>query len=128
MKNTVIFQAFFDHLHSAGLGYPIAWPDVDFTPPATGVWLEVLLFPNQPIDPTLSDSRVIPRGFFQVMACARKGEGVLPVTAAAESVMDAFPKLSGISGLLRVYRQPYLMEPMYEDNRTTVPVTIPYST
>jgi hypothetical protein len=64
--NSDIIQAFFTQLNDAALGYDIAWPNVDFTPPATGIWLEVSHFPNRGIDTTLSSQSVIRQGLFQV--------------------------------------------------------------
>lgn len=125
--NSAIFQALSTTLNASGLGYPVAWPGVDFTPPATGVWLEVLFFPNQPLDPTLSSAGIIPRGFLQIEACTRPGGGIQSAQEAAEAVLAVFPKLTSISGLVRVYQTPYAAAPLVDGDRISVPVTISYS-
>ena len=125
--NAAIFDALNQALQGAGLGYPIAWPGVNFTPPPTGPWLEVSFFPNTPLDPTLSGAGTIPRGLYQVAACVRPGAGVGPAHALAAQVLGAFPRMTGISGLVRIYRAPYQSAPLIEDNRIAVAVTIPYS-
>ena len=126
--NTQIQSALYDILIAANLGYPIAYPGIDFTPPASGVWLEVTLFPNEGIDSGLGySSTTIPQGIFQVSAVDRPGNGVFPVTNAAQEVQSAFPKGTTIAESVRVQRSPYQMDPIFEGDRLYIPVTIPYS-
>ncbi len=126
--NTEIQSAFYDQLRTAFPNADIAYPGLDFTPPASGVWLEVSFFPNEGIDSGLSyDSTTVPQGLFQVSTVDRPGNGVFPVTNAAQEVQAAFSKGTTISTPVRVQRSPYQMDPIFEGDRVMVPVTIPYS-
>ena len=126
--NQQIQKALNDLLISASLGYDIAWPGLNFTPPESGVWLEVTFLPNRGIDDGLAnDSDVVPQGIYQVMAVTRPGNGLFPVTNAAQSVIDALPKGTNISGLVRVHRHPYQGSAIKDSDRVMIPVTIEYS-
>ena len=126
--NAQIQKALFDLLIAANLGYPTSWPGLDFTAPASGVWLEVSFFPNEGIDDGLGyDSTTIPQGIFQVTAATRPGDGVFPVTNAAQEVQAVFSKGTTISTPVRVQRSPYQMDPIFEGDRMMIPVTITYS-
>lgn len=128
MTNTEIQQGFYDALIDANLGYPIAYPAIDFTPPASGVWLEISFFPNRGIDDLMAnDSQVIPQGMFQVMAVTRPGDGLFPVTNAAQSVMMAMPKGTRLADLVRTNRHPYQSDAVKEGDRVMIPVTLEYS-
>lgn len=112
----------------APLGYPIAWPHINFTPPDTGIWLEVMVFDNDPLQDFLAnDGPVLSTGFLQVTVFDRPGRGSLPADTAAQAVIAALPKGTRIGTSARVNRHPYRMS---EDDTTgdklTVPVTIPY--
>jgi len=126
--NTTIATALFSQLTAASLGYPIAWPGTDFTPPATGIWLEPMVMPNTGIDNGLSAADpTIPQGIFQVGVFDRPGRGVLAVNRAADDVKAAFLKNATITGLVRVQRHPWSFEIQPEDDRLSVIVTIPYT-
>ena len=126
--NQQIQKALNDLLIAASLGYDIAWPGLNFTPPESGVWLEVTFLPNRGIDDGLAnDSDVVPQGIYQVMAVARPGTGLFPVTNAAQSVIDSLPKGTNIAGLVRVHRHPYQGSAIKEGDRVMIPVTIEYS-
>lgn len=51
-NNTDIYNAFAAIVgtYAASKSLPVAWPGINFTPPATGAWLEVAWFPNQTMD------------------------------------------------------------------------------
>ena len=126
--NTTIATALFSQLTAASLGYPIAWPGTDFTPPATGIWLEPMVMPNTGIDNGLSAADpTIPQGIFQVGVFDRPGRGVLAVNRAADDVKAAFLKNATIINLIRVQRHPWSFEIQPEDDRLSVIVTIPYT-
>ena len=126
--NTTIATALFSHLAAASLGYPIAWPGTDFTPPASGIWLEPMVMPNTGIDNGLAptDGKV-PQGLFQVSVFDRPGRGILEVNRAADAVKAAFLKNATITGLVRVQRNPWSFEIQPDGDRLSVIVTIPYS-
>jgi hypothetical protein len=126
--NTQIATALFQQLSAATLGYPIAWPGTDFTPPATGVWLEPMVMPNTGIDNGLAPTDgTVPQGLFQVAVYDRPGRGILAVNRAADEVKAAFLKNATITGLVRVQRNPYSFEIQPDGDRLSVIVTIPYT-
>ena len=126
--NTTIATALFSHLAAASLGYPIAWPGTDFTPPASGIWLEPMVIPNTGIDNGLAATdETVPQGIFQVAVFDRPGRGILAVNRAADEIKAAFLKNATITGLVRVQRNPWSFEIQPDDDRLSVIVTIPYS-
>ena len=126
--NTTIATALFSQLTAAALGYPIAWPGTDFTPPASGIWLEPMVMPNTGIDNGLAPTDgTVPQGLFQVAVYDRPGRGILAVNRAADDVKAAFLKNATITGLVRVQRNPYSFEIQPDGDRLSVIVTIPYS-
>jgi len=126
--NTQIATALFGQLAAASLGYPTAWPGTDFTPPATGVWLEPMVMPNTGIDNGLAPTDgTVPQGLFQVSVFDRPGRGILAVNRAADEVKAAFLKNATITGLVRVQRNPWSFEIQPDGDRLSVIVTIPYT-
>ena len=128
MTNEQIRNALYAMLNNAALGYPIAWPGFNFTPPSTGVWLQVDFFPNEGIDEGMADnSTVIPQGIFQIMVCSRPGEGVASINQAIGEVSAVFGKGSTIVGMVRVRRSPYESDRITQDDRMMIPLTIQYT-
>lgn len=128
ITNNDIQTELFDQLEAANLGYPIAYPGVDFTPPDSGIWLEVSFFPAEPRDDALADDDSIqPQGNYQVAAVTRPGAGIVGLTKAAQAVQDAYPRGQTIIAPVRVSRHPYQMQRIDRDDRMMIPVTIPYS-
>ena len=126
--NTAIATALFSQLTAAALGYPIAWPGTDFTPPASGIWLEPMVIPNTGIDNGLAPTDgTVAQGLFQVAVYDRPGRGILAVNRAADDVKAAFLKNATITGLVRVQRNPWSFEIQPDGDRLSVIVTIPYS-
>lgn len=126
--NNQIKTAFYDLLSAANLGYPISWPGVDFTPPASGYWLEVMFFPNEGLDNGLRYAdTVIPRGLFQVSSVTRPGKGSVGLGSVAEEIRATFPKGTQIVDMVRVIRQPWDMELEPQDDRMMIVVTVEYS-
>ena len=127
MTNSDILNAFNAILSAANLGYPIAWPGVKFTPPATGVWLEVAFFPNTGRQDGLANSaQLTPEGMYQVSCYMRPGSGIDPIEKAASAIRATFPKGRVITGSVRVTRTPYDMSLSQDGDRMAIAVTIPY--
>jgi hypothetical protein len=123
-----IMGAFFQRLSDVNLGYPIAWPGTTFEPPASGVWLEPAVLPNEGLDNGLGpNDEGIAQGICQVMVWTRPGAGMLAVTNAAQMIVTSFPKDLRLVGLLRVQRIPYLTTLETKGESIGVMVTIPYS-
>jgi hypothetical protein len=123
----MIEQAFFERMEAGNYGLPIAYPAVDFTPPNTGLWLEVKVMRNTGLDDGIAfDSGKIEQGMFQINVCGRPNKGVIVLTNKAQDIIGTFPKGSLIGGVY-LNRWPYLMQPIYSDDRVTLPITLPYS-
>ena len=123
-----IMSSFFAQLDAAALGYPIAWPGVPFTPPASGIWLEPAVLPNNGLDNGLAATdEVVEQGLCQVIVWTRPALGMVGVSAAARQVAEVFPKNSSILGLIRVQRSPYMTVIDSESDKVGVLVTVPYS-
>ena len=129
MSQSSIMLAFFSQLNAANTSnYPVAWPGVPFTPPASGIWIEPQVLPNQGLDNGLSASdAVVPQGLAQFIVWTRPGGGMLAVTSAAEALAAAFPKNGILSGLIRIQRAPWLTVLDSEPDKVGVLVTVPYS-
>jgi|GEM_PF-3856050 len=126
--NSQIMQALFSRLTEAELDYTIAWPGLNFTPPDSGIWLEVIFQPNTGIDNGLAaDDGVVPRGLLTIMVMTRPGSGIVGVQQAADSVMAAYPKNATLVGLVRVSRAPQVFDLNMQDDRLGVAVSVEYS-
>lgn len=126
--NNEIYVAAANILEDSALSYPVSYPGVNFTPPPSGVWLEVEFFPNEGIDNGLRYAdTVIPRGIFQVSCVNRPGAGLTDIHAAADQIRALYAKGTTLTGQVRVIRQPYDMELETMDDRLMVVVTVEYS-
>jgi hypothetical protein len=72
-----------------GMGYPVAWENIDFMPP-DAIWLEAQLF-RSGIDRLTTDGAHRRYGIFQVAVMAPMGKGAFPADAVAEAVQAQFP-------------------------------------
>lgn len=125
--NSAIQKAFNDILIAADLGYPIAWPGINFTPPTSGYWLVVSHLPNRGIDDRIAnDGHVSPQGIYQVTVNSRPTSEI-NLREVAESVMAVFPKGTVIDSPIRVTRHPYTTSVQYVDDRMELAVTVEYS-
>lgn len=125
--NSAIQASFNTILSNAALGYQISWPGLNFTPPESGYWLEVMHMPNRGVDDWLAnDSIVSPQGIYQVMVVGRPGSEIA-LRQVAESVQAVFPKGTEIVAPIRVTRHPYTTNVQYMDDRAELAVTIEYS-
>ena len=140
-SNKEIYIALMTRLTAEVTGYPMSRPGGvaydaggnrvtgKFTPPDSGLWLEVEFQPNSDIDNTLgADDEVVPRGMMTVLAMGRPGAGgIIPVVDLAYAVVAAFPKCYQLVDLVRVSRKPYTILMPEEDDRLGVMVTVEYS-
>lgn len=115
-----------DHLVALGSPLPIAWPNVNFTPPSTGEWLEARHFPNT--TRTLgwqADAKSEYLGFVQISVYFRPNTGIVTATTEAQSIADHFAK-GTLLGPVRVSQRASLAAAVFEDAFGFIPVTIPY--
>lgn len=123
---TDIKQGGFDHLIALGSALPISWPNVKFTPPASGLWMEIRHFPND--NRTLgmeSSARTLFVGLFQIAIYFRPETGEIAAAEQAETIIDHFSKGTAL-GPVRVSARPSSSAAIMEDDRGFIPVTIPY--
>lgn len=107
-------------------GLPIAWPNVKFTRPGSGEYLEVAFIPNTALRlgvNTLTPHRHL--GLLQVSAWAPRNSGA-PI-ASAGRIVDHFPAdlvLTAGSAEVRVTKTPDMAGMIVDDNLVQIPVTI----
>lgn len=100
-------------LHSV----PVAYPGVSFTPPPSGLWLEVLAFWNGGDDLGMAArSNAYDQGFFRVLVCSGTGQGFGPVMDMAELLRAQFPIDTRFGGA-RTERTPTLSGPTIDTQR-----------
>jgi len=104
---------------------PVAYPNVPFTPPAAGIWLELRWFPNETNTYGMADDNlcVTLAGFGQVSVCDRPGAGLAAAGDVADAVVDWFAKGTSL-GVARVERQPWVSSVVQGDDRVMLPVTV----
>lgn len=126
--NNTIKGALYDILIAANLGYEIAFPAIKFTPPDSGIWLEVEFSPSSDLDNALAyDSGYIPRGFFQVSVYDRAGHGSFIAGVVAEQIQTLYAKGTAIAGTVRVVSRPHQMGFDAMDDKFVIAVSIEYS-
>ncbi len=129
MSTTDIIEAAFEKL--ATFVYApqpeILYPGVSSTPPQSGMWLQPMVFPNEPGDIAWdNDACVDTRGFFQILIYFRSGQGVIDPSELADALINFFPKGSDL-GTVRVRKRPWQSPVITEDSsKLYIPVTIPY--
>lgn len=132
--STAILTACLDRLLTLGLSPmpPIAWPGGSYNPPDQGMWLEVKLFPNEPVDPVWnSDGCYNAIGFFQVLVGFRPGAQaeasgrLIDASELADLVINHYSKGTFL-GPVRVLKTPWQSPPVTESDKLFIPVTIPY--
>ena len=106
---------------------PVAWPNLPFTPPNSGLWLEVSWFPNgsSPVGLAFADDDWL-QGFGQVAVCFPSKSGLTAGEEMADAIIAGIPRGTRFASAL-VYRSPSKMNPIQEPNRVTIPVTIMWS-
>lgn len=105
---------------------PIAWPNVDFTPPSPPSYLEVTFLPNGSTDRYFDDG-VERIGLFQVSVVSPLKIGVVKANETAGLVAAHFPRgLRLVSGsvVVRISGSPSIAAPIVSTDRLSVPVTV----
>ncbi len=107
---------------------PIAWPNISFTPPATGKWLRVDFIPNR-VD-RVSIGSAEPhrlRGLMQVSVMWPLGQGTDAAADIAGAIVGLFPAdlvLWDGDLRVRVVQRPAVAGAIVEEQRVMVPVTV----
>lgn len=122
---TLIIEATAFYANEIGIT-EVAYPNMTFTPPDSGFWIELTVFPN-PVDPDLTGNYVAQRGIWQINVCARKEIGILDLYNKADELLAAGP-VKGVSenGLV-ITTAPRILSAIQMDDRFILPITIEYS-
>lgn len=112
-------------LNIASPDRPIAYPDVAFTPPADGKYVEARIFYNRPAYEGLKSGR-LDQGLLQITVVWPKDQGIAPMSDV-QAVIDHFPKGLTLTGAVRVSGQPYATTPLLDGSDTRIPITIPWA-
>ena len=132
MIESDIETALFDRVASLALSpvLPIAWPNVDYTPPADGLYMSVQLFPNgvQRYSQTGADpkQRI---GILQITVVTPLNQGPSNATLIASQIAEHFPAdLIMRSGAVKVSvtDAPSIAPAIKTDASHDVPLSIPY--
>ncbi|WP_417702363.1 DUF4128 domain-containing protein [Pseudophaeobacter sp.] len=114
----------------SALGLPIAWPNVDFTPPENQKYLRVQFVPNVTQRQWIASDGVHRYlGLLQVSVFWPKGqyEGELRPREIAGQVAAHFPcdhQMTEDDVTVRVMERPTVADMLPEDSRVHIPVTI----
>lgn len=131
MSAALIADALFAHAAEleTNLSMPIAWPEVEFEPPADGKYLSVQFFTNRLAWEGVSDGRQ-DQGLLQVDVVWPKNGGLIAPNQLAAQVEAHFPKglrLSSGSARVKISREPWTASPLVEDDLVRIPVTISWT-
>ncbi len=128
MSTTEITRAAFDRLLAFGFNPQpeIMWPGIGSDPPASGMWLEPGMFPNEPDDIAWDDeSCVNASGFFQVLVHYRPEQGHEEPVVLADAIICYFPKGLAL-GPVRVFKRGWQSLSVEDSSDVFIPITIPY--
>lgn len=104
---------------------PVAMPDIVFTPPADGRYLDVKAFFNSPAWQGLAGGK-IDQGILQIDVVWPPAKGIVKPMTAAGGVAAHF--VAGKRyGAIKVSGDPWAASPIIEDAETRVPVRIPWT-
>lgn len=108
----------------------IAWPDVAFTPPDEGMWLEASIF-DDPVETMALTAGGRPgrSGFLQVTVISPQNVGATTMRDVAGEVIDWFAyttRLTSGSVAVDISGVPYMSPPVVDPPYIRVPITIPF--
>jgi len=123
---TDILTSALDRAAALSSSPPIAWPNVQFQPPATGLWLEAKLFPNETGERFWqSEAPAEYMGFLQILVCFRPNTGIVAPTQQADAIADHFAK--GVNlGPVHVRGRASVAPAVIEEGFGYIPVTVQY--
>jgi len=118
---------FFQVIDDANLGYLVAWPGVDFTPPDSGIWIEPVVIRGDGIDIGLPmDSVVLPNGTLRVGVIGRPGNGVVSLFEAAETIASVLVKGTRFQDGSFISTNPIVGSVIIEQDKLIVPVSMSF--
>ena len=105
---------------------PIAYENVSFVKPTSGMYLECFLMPNVTMSRDVAASKERQLGMFQVNCWGPQGVGMGVLTTLAENVKSLFPVVPKI-GLASIEQPPHVGSSLNDqDGWKIIPVTIKY--
>lgn len=111
------------------LGIPVAWDNIQFDPPASGVYLTSHDMPASPYSIDLAGASVITPGVYQVNVVVPAGSGKSEARRIAALVAELFPENAEISGEgfdVWITAPPAIFAGIADGVSYTVPVSINY--
>lgn len=93
MNNYMIHKALDTRLEQAAqqAGVPVAWENVPFAPPSSGVYLEADYLPADNQDFTIQGTATLRRGVYQVTVVYPIDSGSQAAEKLAAAIVEAFP-------------------------------------
>lgn len=122
-----IEEAFFSAVAADFPALPIAFPGVNFTPPAAENWIEVSLIRAPLAMQPLANRRGVEQGVMQIQVFTRPGLGTLALTALAVSAMNLYPMGRAFATGHRIIDNPSMLSPLVEPDRISIPISFTYS-
>ncbi len=105
---------------------PVAWEGVEFSKPASGVWLQPFLLPAATLNYTLNCYRSTFVGTFQVNVWSRQGKGFKEAETVADELVASFPVMPKV-GYVSIERTPSIDSKIYDNGGWVItPVTMRY--
>jgi len=108
---------------------PIAWPNVEFTPPADHQYVAVTHFRNQNERLYLRGNEQRRQGILQLSLVSLLGVGPSPSLAVAAEIIEDFPQdtiMISEGVRVRITRQPDTMSGIQSDVSWIIPISVYY--
>lgn len=124
-----IEQALFARVRDKVTTLPVAWPNVEFNPPADHRYVSVDHFRNQNTRLYLRGAEQQRQGFLQLSLVYPLGNGSPPSLQAAGDIIVDFPQdtvLVSEGVRVRITKQPDTMSPIKTDVSWIIPISIYY--
>lgn len=125
----LIRKALEDRLKLIVPAMPIAFENAKYTPVIGTAYQKAMLLPNDTDTPTLSQTRLIETGIFQVSVYVPFGGGTGLASDRAVLIRNHFPAglvLTEATTKIRISKAPSIAGAIYDDVWYLVPVSIPF--
>jgi hypothetical protein len=126
-----IMEALFARCATLAVGspaMPVTYPEVAFTPPASGKYLQADFFANRPAWEGLGSGKLA-QGLLQITIIWPRGQGIIQAGQDAQAVIDHFAKgLNLFNGGVKVSinQEPWAASPITDGTDLRLPITIPW--
>lgn len=132
MNNYMIHKALDKKLEQVAklAGVPVAWENVPFTPPSSGVYLEADYLPADNEDFTIQGTATMRRGVYQVTIVYPIDSGSQAAEKLAAAIVEAFPNNLAIpteQTPVYVNGEPSVFSGIRDGTAYRMPVSIAYA-